>query len=164
MKTLGKKISEFRKLKGMTQEDLAEKLNVSSQAVSKWENDLSIPDLPILIELADLFHVSLDELVRQKENMEVARVVEAPLRKPIDQMMFKIVVDSSDGDRVRVNLPVALVKVGLEIGMSMPEVNGQDALKGIDLEKLMALVEQGLIGKLIEVDSAEGDHVEVFVE
>ena len=37
MKTLGKKISEYRKLRGMTQEDLAVKLNVTSQAVSKWE-------------------------------------------------------------------------------------------------------------------------------
>ncbi|WP_273399142.1 helix-turn-helix domain-containing protein, partial [Traorella massiliensis] len=47
MKTLGTKIAEYRKLKKMTQEELASKLNVSSQAVSKWENDLSIPDLPI---------------------------------------------------------------------------------------------------------------------
>ena len=64
MKTLGKKISEVRKLHGMTQEELAVKLNVTSQAVSKWENDLSIPDLPTLIELSDLFHISLDELVK----------------------------------------------------------------------------------------------------
>ena len=54
MKTLGTKISEYRKLKGLTQEQLATQLNVSSQAVSKWENDLSIPDLPILIELANM--------------------------------------------------------------------------------------------------------------
>ena len=164
MKTLGNKISEYRKLKGMTQEGLATKLNVSSQAVSKWENDLSIPDLPILIELADIFNVSMDELIRQKEHMEVARVVEAPLRKPTDQMMFKVIVNSKDGDKVRVNLPLRLVKVGLEIGMSMPEVNGQETLKEIDFEKLMLLVEQGLVGKLVEIDSADGDHVEVFVE
>lgn len=69
MKTLGKKISEVRKLHGMTQEELAVKLNVTSQAVSKWENDLSIPDLPTLIELSDLFHISLDELVKQKETL-----------------------------------------------------------------------------------------------
>ena len=60
MKTLGTKIAEYRKLKKMTQEELASKLNVSSQAVSKWENDLSIPDLQILIELSDIFNVSLD--------------------------------------------------------------------------------------------------------
>lgn len=164
MKTLGNKISEYRKLKGMTQEELATKLNVSSQAVSKWENDLSIPDLPILIELADIFNVSMDELIRQKEHTDVARVVEAPLRKPVDQMMFKVVVNSKDGDKVRVNLPMALIKAALEIGMSMPEVNGKEVLKDIDFEKLLILVDQGLIGKLVEVESADGDYVEVFVE
>ncbi|MGN1344419.1 MAG: helix-turn-helix domain-containing protein [Traorella sp.] len=164
MKTLGMKIAEYRKLKGMTQESLANQLNVSSQAVSKWENDLSIPDLPILIQLADLFNVSLDELIRQKENCDIARVVEAPLRKPTDQMMLKIIVNSSDGDKVRVNLPMTIVKLGMEIGMSMPEVNGQEALKGIDFDQLLSLVDNGVVGKLVEVESAEGDFVEIYVE
>ena len=164
MKTLGTKIAEYRKLKKMTQEELASKLNVSSQAVSKWENDLSIPDLPILIELSDIFNVSLDELIRQKENVEVARVVEPQLRKSVDQMMLKVVIDSGDGDKVRLNLPLSLIKTGMEIGMSMPEINGKAALKGIDLEKVMKLVDQGLVGKLIEIESADGDHVEIFVE
>ena len=164
MKTLGTKIAEYRKLKKMTQEELASKLNVSSQAVSKWENDLSIPDLPILIELSDIFNVSLDELIRQKENVEVARVVEPQLRKDPEQMMVKIVINSSDGDKVRINLPIPLVKAGMAIGMSMPQVNGKEALQGIDFEQIMKLVDQGLVGKLIEIDSADGDHIEIFVE
>ena len=164
MKTLGTKISEYRKLKGYTQDQLATQLNVSSQAVSKWENDLSIPDLPIIIQLADIFHVTLDELIRQEEKKEVIKVVEPALRKPIEQMMLRIIVNSKDGDKVRVNLPMALVKVGIEIGMNMPEVNGKEALKGIDLNQVLQLVEQGVIGKLIEVESADGDLVEIFVE
>ena len=164
MKTLGTKIAEYRKLKKMTQEELASKLNVSSQAVSKWENDLSIPDLPILIELSDIFNVSLDELIRQKENVEIARVVEPQLRKDPDQMMVKIVINSSDGDKVRINLPILLVKAGMAIGMSMPQVNGKEALQGIDFEQIMKLVDQGLVGKLIEIESADGDHIEIFVE
>lgn len=164
MKTLGTKISSYRKLKGMTQEELATRLNVSGQAVSKWENDLSIPDLPVLIELADLFQVSLDELIRQKENAELVKVVEKPLRKPLDQMMLRIIVNSKDGDKVRVNLPMTLVKAGIELGMRMPEVNGKEALKGIDLEQILSLVEQGLVGKLVEVESANGDQIEIYVE
>ena len=164
MKTLGTKISEYRKLKQMTQEDLAIKLNVTSQAVSKWENDLSIPDLPILIELSDLFQVTLDELIRQKEVTAVAKVVEEPLRKPIEQMMLRVVVDSVNGDKVRCNIPLSLVKIGLELGMSMPEVNGNDVLKNVDLNQILALVDQGLIGKIVEVESSDGDRVEVFVE
>ncbi len=164
MKTLGKKISELRKLHELTQEGLAAKLNVTSQAVSKWENDLSIPDLPILIEISDLFHVSLDELLKQKENMHSPVVVEEKFRKPVEQMMLRILVNSVDGDKVKVNLPMALVKAGVMMGMSMPEVGGTDVLKTIDLDALIALVDQGLIGKLVEVDSAEGDHIEIFVE
>ena len=164
MKTLGTRISEYRKLKGMTQEQLATQLNVSSQAVSKWENDLSIPDLPILIQLADLFHVTLDELIRQKQNTELTRVVEPTLRKSVDQMMLRIVVNSQDGDKVRVNLPMAIVKLGIEIGMNMPQVNGKDVLKGIDLNQVLMMVDQGVMGKIIEVESADGDLVEIFVE
>ena len=54
MKSLGTKISELRKAGSMTQDDLAVKMGVSPQAVSKWENDLSMPDLPILITF--MFH------------------------------------------------------------------------------------------------------------
>ena len=164
MKTLGIRISEYRKLKGMTQEQLATQLNVSSQAVSKWENDLSIPDLPILIQLADIFQVTLDELIRQKENNKLTRIIEPALRKPVEQMMLRIIVNSKDGDKVRINLPMAIVKVGIEIGMNMPQVNGKEVLKGVDLNQIIALVDKGVMGKLVEVESAEGDIVEVFVE
>ena len=49
--TNGNRISKYRKEKGMTQEELAGKLGVSSQAVSKWENDASCPDISLLPEL-----------------------------------------------------------------------------------------------------------------
>ena len=47
MKTIGEKINTLRKQRNMTQDELAEKMGVSSQAVSKWEKDLSIPDMPV---------------------------------------------------------------------------------------------------------------------
>ena len=162
MKTLGNKIAENRKLKKMTQEELANKLNVSAQAVSKWENDLSIPDLPILIELADLFNVTLDELIR--EQTPEVKIIDPEVRKPIEKMIMRIIVNGSDGDKVRINLPLAVIKVALEMGISLAEVNGNDSLKNINLEQIFHLVDQGVIGKLVEVESAEGDIVEVFVE
>ena len=64
--TLGEKISELRNSKNMSQSDLAEKLDVSRQSVSKWETDSSIPELDKLIQLSDLFGVTLDELVLHK--------------------------------------------------------------------------------------------------
>ena len=86
--TLGSRIAELRRKKNMTQEELAAELGVTPQAVSKWENDLSCPDITLLPQLARLF----------------------------------------------------------------------------DVEQIFKLVEQGVIGKLVEVESAKGDTVEVFVE
>lgn len=67
---------------------------------------------------------------------------------------------------MRINLPMPLVKVALEMGVEIvPQCDqGMSALKSIDLNKIMDLAERGVIGKLVEVESAEGDTVEVVVE
>ena len=52
---IGNKINKLRKLSGMTQEQLAEKLNVSRQTVSKWESDSSVPDLTSIVKIGRLF-------------------------------------------------------------------------------------------------------------
>lgn len=163
MQTIGEKISELRKGKKMTQEQLAEIMHVSSQAVSKWENDLSIPDLPILVQLADYFQVSLDEIVRPQKEQPV-RYVDQVTKKPMEQMTLHIYVLSSDGDKVKINLPMGLVKVAIETGMKMPNVGGNESLKEIDFEQIYAMVESGLIGKIVEIESSDGDTVEIVVD
>ncbi len=65
--TLAEKILSLRTERGMSQDDLAEKLEVSRQSVSKWETAQSTPDLDKIIKLADLFGVSVDQLVRDGE-------------------------------------------------------------------------------------------------
>ena len=60
---LSENIARFRRSKGYTQEELAGKLNLSPQAVSKWENALSMPEGTKLSEIARLFQISLDELL-----------------------------------------------------------------------------------------------------
>ena len=62
--TLGERISALRTARGLSQSELAEALEVSRQSVSKWETDASVPDLDRLVKLAELFGVSLDQLVR----------------------------------------------------------------------------------------------------
>lgn len=164
MDTIGKRISEYRKKKNLKQDELAEILGVSPQAVSKWENDLSCPDIALLPELSRIFGVSIDELVAGKKDKPVVTILPEGERKDINKLMLRIVVDSADGDRVRVNLPMALVKVTVETGIAMPQINGSDALKNIDFAQIFALVENGAIGNLVEVDSADGDTVRIFVE
>ena len=60
---LGEKIKELRKSKGITQEQLADMLVVSSQAVSKWERELCYPDIFLLGDISDLIGVSIDEMM-----------------------------------------------------------------------------------------------------
>ncbi|MBE6923134.1 MAG: helix-turn-helix transcriptional regulator [Ruminococcaceae bacterium] len=161
--TIGNRIAKFRKAKAMTQEDLANQLGVSSQAVSKWENDASCPDISLLPQLCKVLGVTTDELLTGK-NDEV-KLVPVDQRKSLDALTLRIKVDSAQGDKVRVNLPMSLVKVGLEMGMDISgSVSGMENLKNVDLNKILELAEKGLIGKLVEVESADGDTVEIVVE
>jgi transcriptional regulator with XRE-family HTH domain len=63
---IGNKINQLRKLSGMTQEQLAEKLHVSRQTLSKWESGATSPDLNSVVTISKLYHVSLDELLLEE--------------------------------------------------------------------------------------------------
>ena len=67
-KTLGQTIAALRKEHNMTQAELAEKMNVTDKAVSKWERDLSCPDVGSLPRLAEVLGISLDELMQVESN------------------------------------------------------------------------------------------------
>lgn len=68
--SLGSRIAYYRKLNAMTQEEFSQKLNVSAQAVSKWEQQLSSPDIMLLPVISDIFQISIDELFGNKVNTE----------------------------------------------------------------------------------------------
>ena len=162
--TLGKRIATLRKEKNLKQDDLAQKLNISPQAISKWENDLTCPDISILPELSSILGVSIDELLTGKKE-ETVKMVPIEERKEMSKMMLKIVVeDTIEGDKIKINLPLSLIQAAIDMGIGMPEISGNDSLKNIDLNKILELVKQGVIGNLLEVESAEGDIVKIFVE
>ena len=69
--TIGKRIMHHRKRMGMTQDQLAEKLGVTAQAVSKWENDQSCPDISILVTLAEIFGITTDALLGRTDHTSV---------------------------------------------------------------------------------------------
>lgn len=79
-KTLGTMIAELRKQHGMTQLELAEKMGVTDKAVSKWERDLSCPDINSIPNLAEILGVSVEEL------MQVKKEAEAPVSKVAEIM------------------------------------------------------------------------------
>ena len=77
--TLGESIARLRAQKGWSQGDLAEALNVSRQSISKWETDGSIPELERLLQMSELFGITLDELVRGGDAVPAAAATAASI-------------------------------------------------------------------------------------
>lgn len=164
-KTLGERIAEKRKAKGLKQEELAEALGVSAQAVSKWENDVSCPDIMTFPSLARKLGCTVDELLVGKNEEKEATLVPSTERKDFDKLMLRIICNSSDGETLRVNLPLPLVRILLDSGVSVSSVGG-DRISGLNIDwpAIVGLVDQGVIGRLVEMDSGNGDTVVIVVE
>ena len=160
--TFGQRFLKLRKKGNLKQEDIAAKLNISAQAVSKWENDLSAPDISTLPILADILNVSLDELLGRE--VEETKIVPEGKRKDINSMLLKINVLSSEGNKVKFYLPLAIIKLCIDAGMELPNINGKDSLKNIDFNQIFMLIDAGVIGKLVEVESTDGSTVSITVE
>ena len=163
--SIGNRIATLRKEKNMTQSELAEKLGVSPQAVSKWENDLAYPDITLLGSLAEILGCSIDSILKPDAKPETIMVPEEK-RKNIDELIFKIRIRDG-GDKVNVNLPLALLSIMKDSGNNFLEFGGssnRDMLSQIDFDQLIALAEKGVLGKLVEVEDEAGATVEIFVE
>ena len=162
--TIGKRIAARRKEKGYTQEEIAEHLGITAQAVSKWENDTSCPDISLLPALAEMLGTTVDALLSGK-SPDTLRVLPPEERRSIDEMTLRILVDTvDDNDRVRVSVPMALIRVAIEMGMQLPQITSKEALRGIDINSVFRMVENGVIGKLMDVETGDGTTVTILVE
>lgn len=163
MNTIGRRIAQLRKEQGLTQEELAQMLDVSSQAVSKWENDVSCPDISLLPQLAATLQTTTDYILSGKT--DEVRCVPVDQRKDPNDLTLRVKVLSSGGDKIRVNLPVPLLRAMMDAGIDIAaDATGMDSLKKIDMNQIMLLIENGTIGKLVEMESGDGDIVEIVVE
>lgn len=115
--TLGEMIANLRKEKGMTQLELADKMGVTDKAVSKWERDLSCPDVNSIPQLAELLGVSVDELMQCKteqsekdNNMET--VIELAL-KGVGLAMGIAVAVLSFLNQIEISSAVGMLGIGL---------------------------------------------------
>ena len=77
---LNEKITTIRKMNNLTQEGFAEELGISRQAVSKWENGTSVPDVQLLLRIADFYNLTLDQLVRDDFDLPISSLDEKKLR------------------------------------------------------------------------------------
>ena len=168
--TLGRRIARLRLEHGMTQERLARELGVTAQAVSKWENDLSAPDIMLLPELARTLGVTVDALLGAGEPVSgasegaAAEAVAEPEpvseEPPVRAHRLHIQVhDADDGDNVNINVPLGLASAVLRTGVG---VNVFD--NDVDTRLLADAISRGEPGTLVEVNSPDGDHVTISLE
>ena len=165
---IGAKIAELRREHNMKQDELAEMLGVTPQAMSKWENGASMPDISLLPKIAQIFGVTIDDLfgVNNTPKPDV-QMLPAEKRKSFDEMILRVRVRDG-GDKVNINLPLPLIKIALEMGMNssmgLDNVNiGKVNLSTVDFSRIIKLVEAGVIGKLIEVEGSGGETVVIEV-
>lgn len=167
--TLGQRIAKLRKAQGLTQEVLAESLSVTAQAVSKWENDLSCPDIMTLPRLAHYLEVSVDTLLTG-EMPAVPGVPATPARNP-EELIVRIAITESDGNRFNVNLPFTVFRLGARYGMititwGENEITAEQKasrLAGLDFNTMVQMIESGVTGKLLELDD-DGDRLVIWTE
>ena len=168
METLGKRIAHLRRERELKQDELAAKLDVSPQAVSKWENDQTCPDITALPKLSEILGVTVDELLtgKKEEALPAVRMLPPAERKDINDMILRIIAEDGNGNKARLNLPMGLVSVVLEAGFELPNMEGCPTidLKSIDFNRVMTLAHQGFVGNLIEAESADGGTIRIFVE
>ena len=171
MNSIGKNIAEHRRNVGITQEQLADKLGISAQAVSKWENDLSEPDASTLLALSKIFGVTVDDLL----NGTRVPSVSTDDKKPEDRLIAINV--KYQETNVLVKIPAELVIQG-DFGVfdvdiedlgynpdNYPGYNPDNAMRAIAMYKdtIKMMLEKNIVGKIVDVDS-EGARVTITIE
>ena len=159
-KTLGKRIAELRKERGLKQDALAEKLAISSQAVSKWENDQTCPDISVLPLLAEILCVTVDKLLTGKDPAPIVQL--APQEKK--DLVLCMEIAAVDGSVVRTNVPMSIANQYLSsdaCSIVLTEAfQGQD----LDLKSILSLAQFGVVGNLVEIQGSDGTSLRIFVE
>ena len=114
LQKIGMFLKEQRKEKGITQEQLAEKLNVSRRTVSRWETGSNMPDLDLLMELSDLYEVDLREMLNGE------RKSEDPMNKEIEETVLKV-AEYSNAEKQRDTI---IVRIYFIVGIIALLLNG----------------------------------------
>ena len=123
-KTLGTRIAELRKQQGMTQLELAEKMGVTDKAVSKWERDLSCPDIHSLPTLAEVLGVGVEDLMQTKKRAKTSVSKAAEILELIPKAVAMAmgiavtvltVLDSLDTKTAMILLGIGLACAGISL-------------------------------------------------
>ena len=155
-----KSFTNLRKEKGFTQAEVAQKLNVSAQAVSKWENGDSMPDVALLSEIADLFETTIDALFGRKDKEKV-EVVDPP-KGDYSQYLLRVDAAGEDGSKARINIPLSVAMIMFR-GKAEIKI-GDFVLAEKDFTNIIDMVDAGALGPIVDAESPKGDHAKIYVE
>lgn len=158
--TLGARIAFFRKNKNYTQEEFSQLLDVTPQAVSKWENDLSCPDILLLPKIAELLETTVDELLTGRKSYNSFTP-----NNEIDTSNLKLHIQIRNADKkpVNINVPFSLVKRIAKIGNNISGILGTQALNNNQLEQILKLVDEGVTGEILNLVDENGQTIVIEI-
>lgn len=157
---IGNNIAALRKEKSITQEELAKILGVSAQAVSKWENNSSCPDVALLTDIADYFGVTVDALLRAQGDEITSEQPQVDTSSQTQNNFNKnvsIKIVQQNGKTNNIKIPFKFAKIGMNIGN----------IFGLDKEiadKIGALINGESIGELVDIFTENGEHITIMLE
>ena len=110
---IGKFIAERRKLKALTQAQLAEKLNITDRAVSKWENGRSLPDSAIMLELCEILDITVNDLLCGEV------VVMEKYNKEMEKNLLEMAREKEKSDKrlLTIEIVMGFVSIGIMLGL-----------------------------------------------
>lgn len=158
-KTLGTRIAESRKSKGLTQEDFAQQLGVTAQAVSKWENDLSCPDIMLLPKISEILDISIDELLTgSTKKEEKSKKIKAAVTDS-SKLKLRIRIAAPNKNPTNIAIPVTMVKKIAKIGNGISSIIGNNSISSEQFEEILELAEQGAAGEFLNIDTDDGTNI-----
>lgn len=160
--TIGSRIAQGRKAKGYTQEEFSQLLDVTAQAVSKWENDISCPDIQLLPKIAEILDISTDELLTGKK----AEQKKETQKNNIDTSNLKININvlKPGQNPVNVSLPLSMVKRFAKIGNGISGIVGNGTIDSVKFDEILSLVENGATGEILNVVADDNTNVKISIE
>ena len=151
MNGISEKLLNLRKEKGVTQEEVAAKLGVSPQSVSKWENGISYPDISLLPLISDYYGVSIDYLLGKddaKNRVSPNTLVHIQVKEPGE-------------DEVNLKLPYNLVKSFLGKGRHLGTEKSDQIFGPMELGNA---VKEGVRGRVLEIKEDDGTTITIDIE
>ncbi len=160
--TIGSRIAQGRKAKGYTQEEFSQLLDVTAQAVSKWENDISCPDIQLLPKIAEILDMTTDELLTGKKTEKKKETQKVNI--DTSNLKININVLKPGQNPVNVSLPLSMVKRFAKIGNGISGIMGNGAIDGVKLDEILTLVEDGATGEILNVVADDNTNVKISIE